>query len=110
MGATMISNEEYKDLIFKEKELEETNDLYNRQLKENKVLEAEIVKLEQELKELILVVTDKKSRPSYGDGEFHSFDVADSSDIAKYITENYLGDDNFIKLRKIEKEVKEAHE
>lgn len=86
MGFVIIDNEEYKNLILKEKELEETKTKLEEKALENKSLEENYIKLEEELKELILVATDYET-VFYG--EIKSYDIKDT-ELAKYLTKNYL--------------------
>ena len=89
---------EYKELIIAKERLKEVKELHD-----------ELVSAEEELKELLLVLTDNKKKPSYP-GNFEGYDMANVHTIAKYINENYLTEDKKLSFRKVlheEKEVKE---
>ena len=85
MGCTTIENQEYKDLILKEKELEDVKNQLKQKEIENTEAKNLCKKIEEELKELILVITDNKT-------SFHKkieyYDIEDNK-LAKYLSENY---------------------
>lgn len=100
---------EYKELIIAKERLEQMNVDYESFSKEAKEFHDKLAKVEEELKELLLVVTDNKEKPSYP-GNFEGYDMANVHTIAKYINENYLTEDKKLSFRKVlheEKEVKE---
>lgn len=97
----MITSEEYKKLILTEEkyqqELKDNVDL----IKEKNNLKEEIINLEQELKELLLIVTGDKERASYMEKDFSGYDLADREEVAKYINKNYMNN-GVLKFRKLE--------
>ena len=82
---------------------------YDSRSKEVKELHDELVSAEEELKELLLVLTDNKKKPSYP-GNFEGYDMANVHTIAKYINENYLTEDMKLSFRKVLHEEKENKE
>lgn len=100
-GYVTITTKEYKELILKEKDLEDTNSFYNVSLKREKDLEEKIVKLEEEIKELLLLLVPS-STTNYN-GKFQSFEITSDVKIAEYINKNYVIDKQ-LQYRKIEKE------
>lgn len=86
MGLVIIDNDEYKNLILKEKELEDTKAKLEEKRLENKNLEENYVKVENELKELILIATDNETN-FYR--EIESYDIKDIK-LAKYLSKYYL--------------------
>ena len=101
--------EEYKELLLAKERLEQMNVEYESFSKEAKEFHDKLAKVEEDLKEFLLVVTDNKEKPSYP-GNFEGYDMANVHTIAKYINENYLTEDKKLSFRKVlheEKEVKE---
>lgn len=88
MGFVIIENDEYKNLILKERELEETKIKLDEKTLENKSLEENYIKLEEELKELILTATDNEIS-FYR--KIESYDIKDT-ELARYLTKYYLND------------------
>lgn len=86
MGFVIIDNDEYKNLILKERELEVAKAKLEEKTLENKSLEENYIKLEEELKELILTATDNETS-FYG--EIESYDIKDT-ELARYLTKYYL--------------------
>ena len=85
MGLTMIENEEYKKLILEEKELEEVKKENEKLIElEEKSKEAK-KELEEELKQLILTITNDKT--SFYK-KIESYDVEDSK-LAEYLNQYY---------------------
>lgn len=108
MGFTMIENKEYKDLILKEKELEEVKK-ENKKLKELEEKSKEAKKeLEGELKELILTITDNKTS-FYG--KIESYAIEDIK-LAEYLNQYYCNNGRLeYRKRKIEdKEIVKKNE
>lgn len=103
----MITSEEYKNLIL-------TEEKYNQELKNNvdliiekNILKGEIINLEQELKELLLIVTGNKERASYMEYEFSEYDLADRKEVTEYINKNYMNN-GVLKFRKLEETKEEG--
>lgn len=101
MGFTMIENKEYKDLILKEKELEEVKE-ENKKLKELEEKSKESKKeIEEELKELILTITDNKT--SFYK-KIESYEIEDSK-LAEYLNRYYCNNGRLeYRKQKIENE------
>lgn len=101
IGFTMITTEEYKELIKKEIDLEIAWEDYEELVEEHEILKLQLSKVEEELKDLLLIITDNKERASYMDYEFSEIDLADRSKVAKYINKNYM-ENGVLKFRKVE--------
>lgn len=95
MGLVLIDNEEYKNLILREKELEETKEKLEGKQLENISLEEKYIELEEELKELILVATDNKE--SFFN-RIESYNIEDVR-LAEYLSKYYLNNRQ-LKFRK----------
>ena len=100
---------EYKELIIAKERLEQMSIDYDSLSKKVKEIHDELVSAEEELKELLLVLTDNKENPSYP-GNFEGYDMANVHKIAKYINENYLTEDKKLSFRKVLHEEKENKE
>ena len=100
---------EYKELIIAKERLEQMNVDYDSRSKEVKEFHDKLAKVEEDLKELLLVLTDNKKKPSYP-GNFEGYDMANVHTIAKYINENYLTEDMELSFRKVLHEEKENKE
>lgn len=104
MGFVFIENDEYKNLILKERELEETKIKLDEKALENKSLEENYIKLEEELKELILTATDNETS-FYR--KIESYDIKDT-ELARYLTKYYLNNKQLeFRKRNIEEEQEE---
>lgn len=98
-GLAMIYNEDFKNLILKEKELEET--------KENLVLITigrdnlfkELKEVKEELRDLLLVITNGEYHVSYGEKKFHNYEI-NQENIVKFINKNYLDEKGILTFRK----------
>ena len=104
MGFVIIDNDEYKNLILKEKELEETKTKLDEKRLENKSLEENYIKLEEELKELILTITNNETSFFRN---IESYDIEDV-ELAKYLNKYYLHNKQLeFRKRNIEEEQEE---
>ena len=104
MGFVIIENDEYKNLILKERELEETKIKLDEKTLENKSLEENYIKLEEELKELILTATDNEIS-FYR--KIENYDIKDT-ELARYLTKYYLRNKQLeFRKRNIEEEQEE---
>lgn len=101
-GITMIGNEVYKDLILKEKELEKTKENLRLITIESDNLFNELEEVTEELKELLLVITDGEYHTDYGEKKFRNYEI-NQENIAKFINENYLDEKGILIFRKLEK-------
>lgn len=105
MGFVFIDNDEYKKLILKEKELEETKTKFEEKELESKSLKENYIKLENELKELILIATDNETS-FYR--HLESYDIKDT-ELAKYLSKYYLNNKQ-LEFRKRDIEEKQEEE
>lgn len=101
VGYVTISTKEYRELILKEKELEEEREFGSDLIQDKKILKSEIEKLEEELKDLLLAIV-KNTEAQYNN-EFYNYDMKNINEIANYIEQNY-SKDGVLQFRKIEKE------
>ncbi len=101
IGLTTITSEEYKKLIKKEMELDIAWDDYEELEEQYRLLKIELDAIEEELKKMILVITDNKERATYMDYEFSEYDLADRKEVVEYINKNYMKN-GVLKFRKIE--------
>jgi hypothetical protein len=101
IGFAMLTTNEYKELILKEKELDDALRDYGFLENENRKLTGQLAYIEEELKELLLILTDNKERASYMEHDFSEYDLADKKEIAKYINKNYMKN-GVLKFRKVE--------
>lgn len=89
-GITMISNEEYKELVLKEEYLfqasQELEDV-KQELLETKY---RVLNLNNELNCLLRRLTGGKEVSQWEDGKFETYDLADRQLIVDYINENYV--------------------
>ncbi len=107
MGFVIIDNDEYKNLIIKEKELEETKTKLQERILENIKLEENYSKVEEELKELILIATDNETS-FYR--KIESYDIKDV-ELAKYLSKYYLNNKQLeFRKRDIEETKEERQE
>ena len=107
MGFVIIDNDEYKNLILKEKELEDTKTKLEERIWEYVTLEENYDKLEKELKELILIATDNKTS-FYR--KLESYDIKDT-ELAKYLSKYYLNNKQLeFRKRDIEEKTEEEQE
>ena len=106
IGYVVIATEEYKGLIIKEKDLDIAWEDYEELEEQSRLLKIDLDAIEEELKKLILVITDNKERASYMEHDFSEYDLADKNEIAKYINKNYMKN-GVLKFRKVE-ETKEV--
>lgn len=99
MGATLIENQEYKELILKEKELEEANKAVKE--KENKIdnLIDEKEMIEKALQELLLVIVDNK-KTFYE--KIQNYDIKEEK-LVKYLNKHYCKEGKLI-FKKLETE------
>lgn len=105
MGFVFIDNDEYKKLILKEKELEEVQTKLEEKELESKSLEENYIKLENELKELILIATDNETS-FYR--QLESYDIKDT-ELARYLSKYYLNNKQ-LEFRKRDIEEKQEAE
>mgnify|MGYP005789487703 CR=1 FL=1 len=107
MGFVIIDNDEYKNLILKEKELEDTKTKLEERIWEYVTLEENYDKLEKELKELILIATDNETS-FYR--KLESYDIKDT-ELAKYLNKYYLNNKQLeFRKRDIEEKIEEEQE
>lgn len=78
---TMITSEEYKELVLAKEE-------NTRLLEELKYADEQLRITQNNLKELLLLLTNGKTSTIYG--ELQSFEIITDTEIAKYINKNYL--------------------
>ena len=104
MGMTLIENSEYRELILKEKELEELKKEYEEKVLGHKELEDKYIELEEELKELILAIINKDDS-FYG--SIQSYNIKESN-LAKYLSKYYFRDGK-VQFRKQEVEMEEEN-
>lgn len=105
MGMTLIENSEYKELILKEKELEEFKKEYEEKVLEQKDLEDKYIELEEELKELILTIINENDS-FYG--SIQGYNIKENN-LAEYLSKYYFRDKK-IQFRKQEVETEENEE
>lgn len=79
---TMITTEEYKELVLAKAETDRLNE-------ELKQADQRLTDAERNLKELLLLLTKGETVPKYGTA-FEGFEIINDSEIAKYISENYM--------------------
>ena len=101
LGYAVITTGEYKELIKKEVELDDAWRDYGFLENENRKLTGQLAYIEEELKELLLVITDNKERASYMEHDFSEYDLADKNKVAKYINKNYMKN-GVLKFKKVE--------
>ncbi len=104
-GMTIIDNESFKNLILKEKELEETKENLGLITIDRDNLFNELKEVREELRDLLLVITGGEYHVSYGEKKFRNYEI-NQENIAKFINENYLNDKGILIFRKT-KEVEE---
>ena len=91
----IITTEEYKELLAKEKELSDYEDsilFLNKELSETKEM----------LDKLLLCITGGKTSTQWHDGRFEWVDIEDEGIIADYINENFI-ENKKLKLRSVNK-------
>lgn len=103
-GFTFLSNEDFRMAILTEAELEKTKQEIAQISADNLELINKLNELEEELKQLLLIITDGKERASYGDYNFSHLDINDNEEIAEYLNDNYL-ENGVLKFKKINKEI-----
>lgn len=101
-GLAMIYNEDFKNLILKEKELEETKENLGLITIDRDNLFKELKEVKEELRDLLLVVTDGEYHVYYGEKKFHDYNI-NQEKIAKFINKNYLDEKGILTFRKNEK-------
>lgn len=107
MGFVIIDIDEYKNLILKEKELEDTKTKLEERIWEYVTLEENYDKLEKELKELILIAIDNETS-FYR--KLESYDIKDT-ELAKYLNKYYLNNKQLeFRKRDIEEKIEEEQE
>lgn len=99
IGYAVITTQEYKELITKVNELDVRNIALT--LAEGRVLDLEekLKRAEEEIKELLLTLTDNKTN-FYHDA-VRNYEVIGINELADYITKNYLIDGQ-LQFRKVE--------
>ena len=100
IGYAVITTGEYKELITKVNELDARNIALT--LAEGRVLDLEekLKRAEEEIKELLLTITD--GNKSFNDGEVKFYNI-NGIKLANYITKNYI-QEMVLKFRKMEEE------
>ncbi len=99
-GYVNIDVREYKELILKEKELEEAKleiDVENIKIASLKV---QLEKAREEVKSLLLMLLGNRTTQPYDNHEFEGYHIASSSLIATYINKNY-NKDGILQFEKI---------
>lgn len=86
IGYVVITSQEYKELILKEKQLEETESLYKEKDEQLFYANETIAKKEEELDKLLMVLV--RNRKIYE--KIETFNIADDNEIANYLNEFYL--------------------
>ena len=82
-GVTMITNDDYKELILAQQKVAEYEDALHQI--------AEELKFERgHLANLLLCITKGEKTSKWQDGKFEGFDLAEKDDIAKYINETFV--------------------
>ena len=81
----IITTEEYKDLLQAQKDAE----LYRKCYADAKLRLSAIT---NEFNELLLLITNGKTKAEWSDGLFQYFDLAHTDVIAKHINEKYVED------------------
>ena len=79
---TMITTEEYRELVLGEEER-------NRLLEELRYTEEKLQETQKALDDLLLMLTKGETIPEYPDG-FKSFNIELDNTIAKYINEHFV--------------------
>ena len=79
----MITTEEYKELIQAQKDAGLYRECFKR-------AEQELKSRNNELNELLLLVTKGQKKSEWSSGYFNNYDLADLQTIAEYINEKYL--------------------
>lgn len=99
IGYAVITTGEYKELITKVNELDARNIALT--LTEGRVLDLEekLKRAEEEIKELLLTITYNKTSFNYKEAQ--NYEVIGSSELADYITKNYLIDGQ-LQFKKLE--------
>jgi hypothetical protein len=88
-GVTMITNDEYKELILAQQRVEEC-EVALHQIAEELDLE------KRWLSSLLLVITKGVKKSQWQDGKFEGFDLADNKEIAEYINAHFVRDGKLI--------------
>ena len=86
IGYVFITSQEYKDLILKTKQLEETENLYKEKDEELFQAKEKIANQKEELDKLLKLLV--RNRTIYG--KIDTFNIADDKEIANYLNEYYL--------------------
>ena len=86
MGTTIIDNEEYKDLILKEKELEDLTIKYQKEVYNHDNEKVKLLLEQKKFKDFLLLCVKNKIS-SYR--EYENYDIAEE-EIADHINENYI--------------------
>lgn len=105
MGMTMLESEEYKNLVLKEKELDEAKKIILKNEEEKLQLQEEIKQLQENLKELLLKITDNKT--SFYSNEIQRYEI-DEDGLTKYLNKYYIEDTRLEFKKKQLEENKEA--
>lgn len=87
MGYAVISSQEYKELILKTKQLEETENLYKEKDEELFKAKEKMANQKEELDKLLKVLVN--DRKIY-DGTLETFNIARDNEIVDYLNEHYL--------------------
>ena len=87
----VITSDEYKELLQAQKDAELYRELFKRAEKELNIRN-------NEMNELLLLLTKGQKRSEWSDGCFNNFDLADLHTIAKYINEKHL-ENGILKLK-----------
>lgn len=99
----VITTKEYKELIKNEIDLDRAWEDYGELEEKHLDLKIEFDAMEKELKELLLTITYNKTSFHYKEAQ--NYEVIGSSELADYITKNYLINGQ-LQFRKV-KETKE---
>lgn len=87
----MITTEEYKELLQAQNDAELYRECFKR-------AERELNIRNNELNELLILLTQGKKKSEWSNGLFNNFDLTDPQTIAEYINEKYL-ENGILKLK-----------
>ena len=87
---TMITTEEYKELLLAQQDKAELEDTVCNLQKEQKATEEKLKKVEDELKELLLLLVEGEKRVHWTEGKYETFDLVGREEIVAYINEHYV--------------------
>ena len=82
-GFTMITNDEYKELIVAQCDGKNYEDAFHE-------ISSELKEVREKLDNLLLCITKGATNSQWQDGKFEYFDLAEKEEIAKHINENFM--------------------